>query len=268
MKTKVLILSLLCILTTTVNADDVVSVNFNQWGDADTSVRDGYGVEPANNWFELIEWPEPEPQRQGTDLTTNNGIKSTIDFTVSGGEWARFAWPPGGVGWYHTAMGSGLWTDPATDDDDLILTISDIDGTFPNEYDVIVYVTGWGGWGPYTDGTTTYYCAVPDDYTDDLIQSMDTDDSDGIDVGTYVRFNGLSADTAVIQIIDSMGAGIGGFQIVGTDKGAAYSLSPKGIVSRDFDENELTWVSGDVPDDPNLTVNSMDLLYYAKPVEE
>lgn len=158
-------------------------------------------------------------------------------------------------------MGSGLWGYQT-------LTISDIDGTFPNEYDVIVYVTGWGGWGPYTDGTTTYYCTVEDAMTGDLIQSTDTDDSDGIDEGTYVRFNGLSADTATIQILNSTGAGIGGFQIVGSGRGMAYSLSPKGVVSKDFDENELTWVSGDIPDDPDLTVNSFDLKYYTKQIDE
>ena len=107
MKTKVLILSLLCMLTTAVNAD-VVSVNFNQWAEPEVAVDDGYGVEPANNWFELEEWTDPEPPRQGTDLMTSNGITSTIDFTVSGGTWTRFAWPPDGVVWYHTAMGSEI----------------------------------------------------------------------------------------------------------------------------------------------------------------
>lgn len=263
MKTKVLILSLLCTLTIAVNAD-IVSVNFNRWGDADTSVDDGYGVEPANNWFQLIEYPpEPQPERQGTNLKTSNGKTSTIDFTISGGEWDRFAWAPGGVGWFYTPMGSGLGSAGT-----VTLTISDIDGTFPNEYDVIVYVTGWGGWGPYTDGTTTYYCAVEDAMTGDLIQSTDTDDSDGIDEGTYVRFNDLSADTTAIQILNSMGGAIGGFQIVGSERGMAYSLSPTGLVSRDFDENELSWVSGDFPDDPNLTVDSMDLVYYTKRVDD
>jgi hypothetical protein len=258
MKTKVLILSLLCVLTVAVNAD-VVSVNFSKWGEPDLAVDDGYGVEPANNWFELQEGSEPP--RQGTNLTTSNGITSTIDFTISGGEWDRFAWAPGGVGWFHTPMGSGLWGY-------LTLTISDIDDTFPNEYDVIVYVTGWGGWGAYTDGKTTYYCEVEDAMTGELIQCTDTDDSDGIDEGTYVRFNDLSADTATIRIIAQVGGGIGGFQITGSERAMAYSLSPTGVVSRDFDENELTWVSGDVPDDPNLTVNSMDLLYYTKRTED
>ena len=255
MKTKVLILSLLCLLANAAYAD-IISVNLNRWADAETAVADGYGVEPANNWFEL-----KEPQRQGTNLTMSNGITSTIDFTISGGVWGRFAWAPAGVGWFYTPMGSGLWGN-------LTLTISDIDDTFPNEYDVIVYVTGWGGEAPYTDGTTTYYCEVEDAMTGDLIQSTDMDDSDGVDEGTYVRFNGLNADTTAIQIIDSFGAGIGGFQIVGSGIGMAYSLSPTGVVSRNFDENELTWVSGDFPDDPNLTVNSFDLIYYTKRIDK
>jgi hypothetical protein len=258
MKTKVLILSLLCTLAMAVNAD-IVSVNFNRWGDADTSVDNGYGVEPANNWFELEEFSNP--QGEGTNLLTSNGKTSTIDFTISGGEWDRFAWAPGGVDWYHTPMGSGLWGN-------MTLTISDIDGTFPNEYDVIVYVTGWGSEGSYTDGTTTYYCAVEDAMTGDLIQSTDTDNSDGVDEGTYVRFNHLSADTATIEIIGSVGAGIGGFQIMGSERAMAYSLWPTGVVSRDFDEHELTWVSADLPDDPNLTVDSMDLVYYMKRTED
>jgi hypothetical protein len=104
--------------------------------------------------------------------------------------------------------------------------------------------------------------------TGDLFQSKDTDDSDGIDEGTYVRFNDLSADTAAIQIIGSIGTGIGGFQIVGSERAMAYSLSPTGLVSRDFDENELTWASADIPDDPNLTVDSMDLVYYTKRTED
>ena len=259
MKTKVLILSLLCMLTTAVNAD-VVSVNFNQWAEPEVAVDDGYGVEPANNWFELEEWTDPEPPRQGTNLMTSNGKTSTIDFTVSGGIWTRFEW---GDTWLYTPMASGFSVYGG-----LTLTISDIDGTFPNEYDVIVYVTGWGGEGPYTDGTTTYYCAVTDPRTAELIQCTDTDDSDGVDQGTYVRFDGLTTDTATIQIGDTTGAGIGGFQIVGSERGMAYSLSPTGIVSRDFDENELTWVSGDVPDDPNLTVDSFNLVYYTKRLDE
>ena len=252
MKTRVLILSLLCMLTTAVNAD-IVSVNFSKWEEADVAVDDGYGVEPADNWFELK--MSSEPPRQGTDLTTSNGKTSTIDFTISGGEWDRFAWAPGGVGWFHTPMGSGIGSAGT-----VTLTISDIDGTFPNEYDVIVYVTGWGGWGAYTDGTTTYYCAIEDAMTGELIQCTDTDDSDGIDEGTYGRFNDLSADTAIIQIVNPIGGAIGGFQVMGSERAMAYSLSPTGVVSRDFDEHELTWISGDFPDDPNLT-RSFDLLW-------
>jgi hypothetical protein len=35
-------------------------------------------------------------------------------------------------------------------------------------------------------------------------------------------------------------------------------------VNKDFDPAELSWISGDVPDDPSLTVNSFDLQYYTK----
>lgn len=255
MKTTVLIFSLLCMLTSAVNAD-VISVNFNRWGDTATDVSNGYGVEPANNWFELKE--NSVPPRAGTNLTTSQGKTSTIDFAIAGGAWERFEW---GSTWLYTPMGSGFAVYGGA-----TLTITDVDDTFPNEYDIIVYVTGWGGTAGYRVGTTTYYCQVTDPKTADLIQSTDTNGSDGIDQGTYVRFNGLSADTATIQIINSTGAGIGGFQIIGSDRGAAYSLSPSGIVNKDFDANQLTWISGDDPDDPNLTVNSFDLYYYSKPV--
>ena len=258
MKTTVLIFSLLCMLTIPAKAEDIVSVNFNRWQNAAVDVPEGYGVEPANNWFMLHE--TADPPRQGTDLMTSTGETSTIGFTVSGGGWERFAWSDDNP-WLYTPMGSGFAVYG-----DLTLTISGIDGTFPNEYDVIVYVTGWGGAGAYTDGTTTYYCQVYQ--TADLIRSTDMDDSDGVDQGTYVRFNNLSADTATIQIMNSTGAGIGGFQIVGADRGAAYALSPSGVVNKDFDANELTWISGDVPDDPNLTVTSFDLYYYSKPVAD
>ncbi len=48
-------------------------------------------------------------------------------------------------------------------------------------------------------------------------------------------------------------------------RGSAYDLAPAGTIDKDTVANQLTWVSGDVPDDPNLTVNGFDILYYSKP---
>lgn len=255
MKTRVLILSLLCLLAGAANADSV-SVNFMQFEDSPWMYcLDGYGVEPANNWHNLY------AGRNGTDLTMSSGQTSTIDFSITGGEWSTFDWSDT---MHYTPMPTGLaYYDSGS------LTISDINSTF-RQYDIIVYVTGWNtsnNVGTFSDGTTTYYCEVPNPYTASLIRSTDTDISDGGDEGTYVRFNGLTADSVTIAISSpSSSTGVGGFQIVGPDRGAAYLLLPFGVVNKDFDANELSWISGDDPEDPNLTVDSFDLKYYSKPV--
>ncbi len=256
MKTTVLILSLLCLLTGAAHADSV-SVNFMEYDDSPWMYcLDDYDyVEPANNWHNLTQIGN------GTDLLMNSGRTSTIDFSMTGDEWATFDW--GGT-LNYTPMASGI-TLYGTGS----LTISDINSTF-RQYDIIVYVTGWNlgeNVGGFSDGATTYYCETPNPYTASLIQSTDTDISDGGDEGTYVRFNDLTADSVTITISAPAGStGIGGFQIVGPDRGAAYLLLPQGIINKDFDDNEVSWISGDVPDDPNLTVNSFDLKYYSKPV--
>jgi len=52
-------------------------------------------------------------------------------------------------------------------------------------------------------------------------------------------------------------------------RGYAHSPSPAdgATVDGDVVANQLSWVSGDVPEDPNLTVNSFDLVYYSKPTD-
>ena len=100
--------------------------------------------------------------------------------------------------------------------------MSDLQGTFTS-YDVIVYVTGFnaaaaGNQGSVTDGTSTFYYSVPNPYNGSLVQSTDTNIGDGADLGTYVLFSGLTADSTTISLRspNNTGVAIGGIQVTGT----------------------------------------------------
>lgn len=116
----------------------------------------------------------------------------------------------------NTPMRAGIavYGTPAT------VTLSDLNATF-SSYDVIVYVGGYnnavgGNQGSISDGTTTYVYSVPVPFTTSLIQSTDTDSADGSDPATYVRFNGLTANSVTLTMTTlNTSAGIGGIQIVG-----------------------------------------------------
>lgn len=207
---KVIVLSLLCLFVVSANAGiDVVSVNWKQYVGAVNDVLDGDGVVAANNWANLQAGGTSQ-----TDLTLSSGTASTIDMTMTN---------PGGFG---TAPESGYYdntvfrTGAFVFANPLTLTLSDLSATFTT-YDVIVYGTGFSGGeggnqGAYSDGTSTYYMQRPNPADSSFIQSTDIDLGDGVDIANYVRFSGLTADTATITVsMVNVATGIGGFQIVG-----------------------------------------------------
>lgn len=212
----------------TATADLVLSVNWKEFAGAVNDALDGYGVEPANNWYNL------QGVQSGSDLQDSAGTATTVDFSTTA---------PGGFDTFdfsgtlnNTPMRAGLpvFANP------LVLTLSDLASTF-SQYDVIVYVTGFnaaagGNQGSVSDGTSTFVYSVPNPYNAALVQSTDTDSSDGSDAATYVRFNGLTDDSVAITLSSVNGsAGIGGFQIVGTaavpEASSAVLLASAGIAA-------------------------------------
>ena len=198
-----------------------VSANWQEFTGAANNIIDPYGAVPASNWLNLL-----NATSSATDLTSSGGAATTVDFVAT---------QPAGMATIfnaalnNTPMRSGIdvYGNPAT------LTLSDLSATFAS-YDVIVYLAGFnaaagGNQGEFSDGTTTYFMQNPNPYDGTLIQSTDTNSGDGVDVGNYVRFTGLTADTTVITVSTLNGnTGIGGFQITGTavpEPTAAASLT-------------------------------------------
>jgi hypothetical protein len=183
-----------------------ISVNWKEFAGAVNDPIEPYGVVAASNWQNL------QQVTNGTDLPTSDGAASTVDFSATA---------PGGFRTFNfntlndTPMRAGfaVFAEPQA------ITLNELSGTF-SSYDVIVYVTGFNAAnnaGSVSDGSTTYYFSVPNPYTASLIQSSDTDSSDGSDLGTYVRFNGLTSDSLTITTASTTASvGIGGLQITGT----------------------------------------------------
>jgi hypothetical protein len=204
---KILTIALVASMATASVYADAVSINWKEFAGGVNDVADGYGVEAANNW---------NNSHQGSawnDALLSSGAASTIDVSVSNpGGWET----AGGSALNGSAMRGGIGIYAAGGS----VTLSQINGTFET-YDVIVYVGGFnaaGNAGSVTDGTSTYYYSPLNPYSTSLIQSTDTDGATGgYDSGTYVRFNGLTADSTTISMSQVQGGMIlGGIQVVGT----------------------------------------------------
>ncbi len=208
-----------------------VSINFKEFPTTVNDPLEPYGVVPASNWTNL------EAATTASNLVTDGGGGSTIDLAATA--------PSGFDTWNfgpldNTPMRAGIvvYGTPAT------VTLSDINATF-SSYDVIVYLGGFnaaagGNQGSISDGTTTYVYSVPNPFDPALVQSTDTDGGDGADPATYVRFNGLTADSVTLTMTTLNGScGIGGIQIVGTPAETEIRVLS---VDRDALSGELTVV--------------------------
>ncbi len=192
-------------------ATGIVSVSWKQYAGAINDPTEPYGVASA------IKWTNLQQVASATDLVMDGGAVSTIDLinTAPGG-YATVA--AGGV-YDNTPMRAGIAVFAA----DTTITLSDIGATFDlgAGYDIIVYGfgnngAGGGNQGSFSDATTTYYMQRPNPASSTLVQSTDTSPGDGVDEGQYVRFNGLTGDTATITVSTvNANTGIGGIQIVG-----------------------------------------------------
>ena len=203
------ITTLLILGLASASAQVTISLNWKEFAGGVNDVLDGYGVVSANNWQNL------QQVTSGTDIVTSAGTTSTVDFTATAaGGFDTFEF---GV-LNNTPMRAGMASFSSSTGP--TITLSGLNATF-SSYDVIVYVGGFNAasnQGSVTDGVTTYYYSVPNPFTTALTQSTDTNIGDGADVATYVRFNGLTADTTTISLLspNSTGVGIGGIQITGT----------------------------------------------------
>ena len=208
---RIAAVAMIALMACTAAYPDAVSISWKEFSGGVNDVLDGYGVVPANNWLNL------QKSITQTNMTLSSGLPSTVDLSgTAGGGYDTFGW----AAQNNTPMRAGLAKFTATVPA-VTFTLSDLNGTFVSTYDVIVYAAGFnaaagGNQGAISMGTTTNYYSVPNPYTTSLIESTDTDISDGADLGTYVRFNGLSGDSVTITL-DAIngGVGIGGVQIVG-----------------------------------------------------
>ena len=204
---KILAITLVAMVAATSVQADAVSISWKQFAGGVNDVLDGYGVEAANNWNNSqagLAW---------NDSGLSSGTPSTIDVAVTapGG----FITVTGGGILDNTPMRTGIGVFAGGGS----VTLSDINATFTT-YDVIVYLGGYnaaGNGGAVSDGATTYYYSPLIPYSASLIQSTDTNSGDGLDGATYVRFNGLSADSTTISLSQIQGGLVlGGVQVVGT----------------------------------------------------
>ena len=205
---RMMMLSVLCLLTAGANAGTgIVSVNYTQYTGAANLLADGYGVEPASNWYNVN-------GLGATDMTLSDGSASTADINLSAwGTYDTYTWD----GPYaNTTDRAGVSLYGATN---FSINLTDMSGTF-SSYDVLVYLSGWGttNGAALSDGTTTYYILF-DGYGGAHTQSVDTDSSDGIASGNYVRFSGLTADSTTITVsaaaIGAPNVGLSAVQVVG-----------------------------------------------------
>jgi hypothetical protein len=187
-----------------------VSINWKEFAGGVNDILDGYGVVPANNWTNI------QKSVSRSDILASDGSTSTVDLSgTAGGGYDTF----GFAAQNNTPMRAGLVKFPGTTNN-VSFTLSDLNGTFVS-YDVIVYAAGFnqaagGNIGGITVGAATKYYSVPTPYTTSLIESTDTNVGDGADLGTYVRFDGLTGDSVTVTL-DAIngGVGIGGVQLVG-----------------------------------------------------
>lgn len=191
---------------------ETISLNWKQYAGAVNDALDGYGVVPANNWQNL------QQVRDATDLPLNDGATSTVDLVSSvNGPFQTYDFS-GTLNNTPMRAGMSVYSDFP---DPISFTLSELSATFV-EYDIIVYVSGYnaatgGNIGSITDGASTFVYSVPNPFDATLTQSTDIDANDGADAATYVRFDGLTADSVTITLSALNGsAAFGGFQVTGT----------------------------------------------------
>jgi hypothetical protein len=183
---------------------NVISVSFWKTGNPPIQTNVFTGV------VSDLSWAEVSPDSAGTyNFSDLDG--STLDVQTT----APLDMMGSNTDWWYTACFTGLRADNGSD---VTITLSDI--PYDNYY-VIVYLSGWGSpyKGAYSDGMTTYYADFLSVTPLDLVQSSDTDSSDGYDAGSYVVFGSesgpLSGTSMTITATKFSGAvGIGGIQVV------------------------------------------------------
>ncbi len=206
---KILAITLVAMVAATSVQADAISINWTQFTGPVNLVSDGYGVEAANNWN----------NSQGTtwnNQVLSSGGASTIDIEITHPA-GLLTDASGTPGYDYTPLRSGAYVYGTPS----VLVLSDISATFAT-YDLIVYGAGYdgaagGNQGAYTVGGTTYYMQKTTTDNATLVQSSDIDSADGVDVGNYVVFSGLSGDIQTLTVSALNGStGIGGIQVVGT----------------------------------------------------
>jgi hypothetical protein len=184
---------------------DVISLNFYEF--AGNRVTNSFGVADVGGWINLR-------TTSGTDLTTDTGFTSTVDFTAT---------QPNGQASFNgayigTAMHAGY--DTYVSSAPVVVELSDLVASRQgSSVDVIVYLTGFNSnaGASISDGTTTYFYRNPNPADPTLVQTLDTNSGDGYDVATYARFDGVTEDSITLTLTDLVpgGSGFGGVQVLG-----------------------------------------------------
>jgi arylsulfatase A-like enzyme len=184
-----------------------ISVNLTHSGQ---SVDIPYGVSESSQWTNSA-------ADNLFNLVDDAGAMTTLDVAVSA---------PGGRNWYGANYtGTPMHTGPSfydATDDRTTITLSQIPY---DQYQVIVYLSGFltNPGAQVSDGTTTFYWDSPDPQDPTLVQTTDTDPTDGIDFANYAVFGSEAAPLTDHSLTLSFGlwadglaggAGVGGLQIV------------------------------------------------------
>lgn len=215
------------ILAATALNAQILSVNFTE---STTNINGTTGVIPVDvsGWTNINGIFSPF----ATVFQDGSAAATTVDTTLAGGV-NRF------FGATYASATSQLLNGAITDYVDSgtglpnggnTVSFSGLATDFPAGYDVYVYLNGFTGFngGSVTDGTTTYYWdnhAAHGDFTG-YIQVTDTDNSDGYDIGQYVIFSGLTADSLSLsyETLTAGGGGIAGVQIVAVPEPGYFAL--------------------------------------------
>lgn len=198
-----------------------ISLNWKEFSNVINDVNSSYGVVEATNWINL----HGTTSRTALLDSTNNN--TTVDFSISTADaspvlFETFQSDPLSNTPLRSGFQADLWSTRPT------LTISDLSATFTS-YDVIVYVTGdIGNQGQVVfSAGSNYYFEVPNPHTGTLTQSTDITSADGVDTGTYLRWNGLTADSITLELrtlTSGTDVAIGGVQITGVPEPTTYAF--------------------------------------------
>jgi hypothetical protein len=212
---------LVCVCVATSVAENVVSVNFENWGSIE---QDRYaGVVDVANWNDT--WLDNGKVSPMTDLRDSTGATTTMSVAWTGGEWGIRLWDgnASGVdtdGRRNVSLMKGYLDAHAPES--TTATFTDIPYA---SYDVYVYVMSdvANRAGSVTVGDATYYFRTDPDSlhftaegTADYVEfkEITAADADSAVRSNYAVFRGVTGSSFTVSATVADGGGIAGVQIV------------------------------------------------------